>query len=68
MEVGLYAEAEKWILGTDGSEFLYMGAVSELGRALTGAKVYLTSYKDVLEQGRLDLSGCAEIFDIELAA
>jgi DNA polymerase-1 len=67
-EVGLYAEGEKWILGTDGSELLYMGPVSELSRALTGATVYLTSYKDVLEQGRLDLSGCAEIFDIELAA
>jgi DNA polymerase-1 len=68
VEVGLYAEGEKWILGTDGSELLYMGPVSELSRALKGATVYLTSYKDVLEQGRLDLSGCAEIFDIELAA
>lgn len=68
VEVGLHAEGEKWILGTDGSELLYMGAVSELSRALKGARVYLTSYKDALEQGRLDLSGCAEIFDIELAA
>lgn len=68
MEVGLHAEGEKWILGTDGSELLYMGAVSELSRALKDARVYLTSYKDVLEQGRLDLLGCAEVFDIELAA
>ncbi len=68
VEVGLHAEGEKWILGTDGSEVLYMGAVSELSRALGGAHVYLTSYKDALEQGRPDLSGCAEIFDIELAA
>ena len=68
MEVGLHADGEKWILGTDGSELLYMGAVSELSRALKDARVYLTSYKDVLEQGRLDLLGCAEVFDIELAA
>ncbi|MGE4441852.1 MAG: DNA polymerase I [Desulfomicrobium sp.] len=67
-EVGLHAEGEKWILGTDGSELLYMGPVSDLSRALKDARVYLTSYKSALEQGRLDLSGCAEIFDIELAA
>lgn len=67
-EVGLHAEGEKWILGTDGSELLYMGPVSDLSRALKDARVYLTSYKGALEQGRLDLSGCAEIFDIELAA
>ncbi len=67
-EVGLYAEGEKWILGTDAEELLYMGAASDLSRALTGARVYVTSYKSVLEQGRLDLSGCAEVFDIELAA
>ncbi|ACU91200.1 DNA polymerase I [Desulfomicrobium baculatum] len=67
-DVGLYAEGEKWILGTDAEELLFMGAASDLCRALTGARVYVTSYKSVLEQGRLDLSGCAEIFDIELAA
>jgi DNA polymerase-1 len=68
LEAGLYAEGEKWILGTDTEEILYMGAASDLGRALRGARVYVTSYKSVLEQGRLDLSGCAEVFDIELAA
>jgi DNA polymerase I len=67
-DVGLYAEDEKWILGTDENELLYMGAASDLGRALAGARVFVTSYKTVLEQGRLDLSRCAEIFDIELAA
>jgi DNA polymerase-1 len=67
-DVGLYAEGEKWILGTDAEELLYMGAASDLCRALTGAHVFVTSYKGVLEQGRLDLSGCAEVFDIELAA
>jgi DNA polymerase-1 len=67
-DVGLYAEGEKWILGTDAEELLYMGAASDLCQALTGARVYVTSYKSVLEQGRLDLSGCSEIFDIELAA
>ncbi|MDY0226849.1 MAG: DNA polymerase I [Desulfomicrobium apsheronum] len=67
-DVGLYADGEKWILGTDAEELLYMGAASDLCRALTGAHVFVTSYKGVLEQGRLDLSGCAEVFDIELAA
>jgi len=67
-DVGLYAESERWILGTDEDELLYMGAASDLGRALAGAQVFVTSYKSVLEQGRLDLSRCAEIFDIELAA
>lgn len=67
-EVGLYADGEKWILGTDAEEVVYMGAASDLGRALRGAAVHVTSYKNVLEQGRVDLSGCAEIFDIELAA
>lgn len=67
-DVGLYAEGEKWILGTDAEELLYMGAASDLCRALTEAHVFVTSYKGVLEQGRLDLSACAEVFDIELAA
>jgi len=67
-EVGLYADSEKWILGTDGSELLYMGPASDLSRALIGATVHVTSYKSVLEGGRLDLSRCAEVFDIELAA
>ena len=67
-DVGLYAEDEKWILGTDAEELLYMGPAADLCRALTGAHVFVTSYKSVLEQGRLDLSGCSEVFDIELAA
>jgi DNA polymerase I len=67
-EVGLYAEGERWILGTDTEEVLYMGPALDLGRALRGARVYVTSFKNVLEQGRLDLACCAEVFDIELAA
>jgi DNA polymerase I len=67
-EVGLYAEGERWILGTDTEEVLYMGPALDLGRALRGARVYVTSFKNVLEQGRLDLPCCAEVFDIELAA
>lgn len=68
LEVGLYAEGEKWILGTDTEEILYMGPASDLGRALGGARVFVTSYKNVLELSRLDLCGCAAVFDIELAA
>jgi DNA polymerase-1 len=67
-EVGLHGESGRWILGTDDSETLFMGRDAELGRALAGATVHVTSYKSVLEQDRLDLSECAEIFDIELAA
>jgi DNA polymerase-1 len=67
-EVGLHGESGRWILGTDVSELLFMGRDAELGRALTGARVHVTSYKTLLELGRPDLSGCAEIFDIELAA
>ena len=67
-EVGLHGESGRWILGTDDSETLFMGRDADLSRALAGATVHLTSYKGVLEQGRLDLSGCAEVFDIELAA
>jgi len=68
MEVGLHGEGGKWILGTDDSELVYMGPPSELGKALAGASVHVTSYKGILEDGTLDLSRCAEIFDIELAA
>ena len=67
-EVGLHGESGRWILGTDVSEMLFMGRDAELGRALTGARVHVTSYKTLLELGRPDLTGCAEIFDIELAA
>ncbi|WP_028576371.1 DNA polymerase I [Desulfomicrobium escambiense] len=67
-EVGLFGESGRWILGTDVSELLFMGRDAELGRALTGARVHVTSYKTLLELGRPDLSGCAEVFDIELAA
>ena len=67
-EVGLHGESGRWILGTDDTELLFMGRDAELGRALAGAVVHLTSYKSVLEQDRLDLSACAEVFDIELAA
>ncbi len=67
-EVGLHGESGRWILGTDDSETLFMGRDAELSRALAGATVHLTSYKNVLEQDRLDLSRCAEVFDIELAA
>jgi DNA polymerase-1 len=67
-EVGLHGESGRWILGSDDSELLFMGRDAELGQALAGARVHMTSYKSVLEQDRLDLSGCAEIFDIELAA
>lgn len=66
-DVGL-AEGEKWILGTDAEEPCTWARPRILCRALTGAHVFVTSYKGVLEQGRLDLSGCAEVFDIELAA
>jgi DNA polymerase-1 len=67
-EVGLHGESGRWILGTDDRELIFMGRDGELGRALAGAAVHVTSYKSVLEQERLDLSGCADIFDIELAA
>jgi DNA polymerase-1 len=67
-EVGLHGESGRWILGTDDSETLFMGRDADLSRALAGATVHLTSYKSVLEQDRLDLSVCAEVFDIELAA
>ena len=67
-EVGLHGESGRWILGMDDSELLFMGRDAELSRALAGATVHMTSYKSVLEQDRLDLSGCSEIFDIELAA
>jgi DNA polymerase-1 len=67
-EVGLYGESGRWILGTDKTEFVYMGPVAELSRALDGASVHVTSYKSLLEAGGLDLTRCAEVFDIELAA
>jgi DNA polymerase-1 len=67
-EVGLHGESGRWILGTDESELLFMGPAADLGRALEGATVHVTSYKSVLEAGRLDLSRCAEVFNIELAA
>jgi DNA polymerase-1 len=67
-EVGLCGESGRWILGTDETEFVHMGSVSELSRALDGASVHVTSYKSLLEAGGLDLSRCAEVFDIELAA
>lgn len=67
-EVGLHGEEGRWILGTDDSELLFMGPVAELNSALAGASVHVTSFKTVLEEGRLDLSRCAEVFDIELAA
>ncbi len=67
-EVGLHAGQGQWFLGTDESELVYMGPVPGLGRALAGAVVHVASYKTLLEEGRLDLRGCAEIFDVELAA
>jgi DNA polymerase-1 len=67
-EVGLHGEEGRWILGTDDSELLYMGPAADLNHALAGATVHVTSFKTVLEEGRLDLSRCAEVFDIELAA
>lgn len=67
-EVGLYGDTGQWILGTEESEQVYMGPLVELGRALAGATLYVASYKRLLEQGRPDVSACADIFDIELAA
>ena len=68
LDVGLYGDGQKWILGTDQEELIYMGQVGDLARALAGARVFVPSYKSVLEKGQLDLSLCREIFDLELAA
>lgn len=67
-EVGLYGDGQHWILGTDQDELVYMGQPGDLSRALAGARVFVPSYKTILEKGQLDLSLCDEIFDIELAA
>lgn len=67
-EVGLHGESGRWILGTDEAEYVHMGSHSDLSLSLAGATVHVTSYKRLLEEGRVDLSRCAGIFDIELAA
>lgn len=67
-EVGLHAKDGCWIIGTDQAEYVYMGSTGELAHILDGARVYVPSYKTLLEEGRIDLNRCAEIFDLELAA
>ncbi len=67
-DVGLHAQDGGWIVGLDKRELVYMGPARDLAQALTGAVLYAPSVKELLEGERIDLSGCADVFDIELAA
>lgn len=67
-EVGLLGQDGRWILGLDRREVVFMGQSRDLARALREARVYVPSVKEILEGEKVDMSGCADVFDIELAA
>lgn len=67
-DVGLMDLKNGWAVGLDGQELVFMGSVQELEQALTGARVFVPSTKQIREQGILSLEVCAEVLDIELAA
>lgn len=68
LEVGLQGQDGRWLLGLDRREVAFVGQARDLAQALRGATIHVPSVKAILEGESLDLSGCADVFDIELAA